>query len=444
MLLRISGIFFLLCILFHAGGKTTLYAQEISGVVIDEETALPVAFANISIKGEPVGTITNQQGGFHLKLPGGYEKKTLVFSFVGYQTRRFSISSFHTGQTVKLKQVPAEIGEVSIRPDSTLFTLLKKAWDRIPENYASTPSLLTGFYRESILNPSGKYLSVAEAVVNSYKTSYRNRQIGQVQILKSRKNVMPGIDSINSTLFYGGPFVAHFADLVHQRKAPVNPSFFDNYKYEYLGRTLYNGESVYKFAYRNFKDTTKIQRSGIFYIEIASLAYVYFDCRTEGLWYQGTPKVKFKSSTIKILYQKDNDSWFLKSVIASHHAINLQTNKDLILNIDYVTTNYSNHDIIPIDFDQQIKYGDIFTSLADNYEDSFWEGYTILEQDSLSKKNINNEFSSAKAGEFLSSKFDEPPTPAKKLHRLVSRLNMGMGFYIHDYCFPVNNSSASL
>ncbi len=139
---------------------------------------------------------------------------------------------------------------------------------------------------------------------------------------------IPGIDSINTTLFYGGPFVAQVVDLVHQRKAPINPSYFKNYDYEYLGRTLYNGESVYKFAYRKIKDTSKIRRSGLFYIDIASLAYVYFDCRTEGSWYQGSPNISKveKSGAIMLMYMQERNRkvyWLILGLKpTSGHACN--------------------------------------------------------------------------------------------------------------------------
>jgi hypothetical protein len=53
------------------------FAQEnhltISGKIIDKETTQPVPFANIGVSGKSMGTVSNQQGEFIIKIPSAYK-----------------------------------------------------------------------------------------------------------------------------------------------------------------------------------------------------------------------------------------------------------------------------------------------------------------------------------------------------------------------------------
>lgn len=65
--------------------------REIKGVVIDE-TGLPVIGANVHVKGNSqVGTITDFDGNFVLRIPDGSE--TIVVSFIGYAKKTVKLSS---------------------------------------------------------------------------------------------------------------------------------------------------------------------------------------------------------------------------------------------------------------------------------------------------------------------------------------------------------------
>ena len=118
-------------------------------------------------------------------------------------------------------------------PDSTLLTLLRKAYLRIPENYPAKPSLYTGFYRESVQDENYQQAYLAEAMLSIYKDSYikKKAEPGEVEILKSRKKEI----SSSGLLYYGGPFVPINGDAVLQRKDYINPQHFKAYKYKFNG-----------------------------------------------------------------------------------------------------------------------------------------------------------------------------------------------------------------
>ena len=68
-----------------------LQAQTVTGIVTDSETGESLPGVNIVVEGsEMIGTSTNSSGEFELSVPSLNE--TLIFTFVGYETRRVDLN----------------------------------------------------------------------------------------------------------------------------------------------------------------------------------------------------------------------------------------------------------------------------------------------------------------------------------------------------------------
>lgn len=412
------------------------FGQTVSGTVYDKTTKEPIPFTNVSIKGTSMGTVSNSQGYFKLTIPSECTNCIMACSFIGYKPETFSIKNVNKNITVYLEKQDILLSEVSIRPDSNLFTLLKRAYKNIPLNYANEPSLLNGFYRESLKEKNGPYLYMAEAVINSYVTSYHNSQQGQVEILKSRKNIMPGADTINRVKYYGGVFVAHTDDVVHNRTGAINPKNFKKYTYNYLGMQPYGDRLVYSIAY----SAADSNINGTFYIDNQSLAYVYFEYEKIGSWKSSTPAITEKRVNRKMLYTEIDGVWFLKSSSDKREALNNHSGKMLELFNDYVTTNYSNQSINPISFDNQVAYTDIFSDLATNYDESYWKDYTILEQDSLTTNQLELQFTNNESQQLLTKEHKTEPSGIDKLLRIAQKISFAYAINFNDYQFPIKSA----
>ncbi|HKJ43376.1 MAG TPA: SusC/RagA family TonB-linked outer membrane protein, partial [Sunxiuqinia sp.] len=83
-----------------------IYAQtkEITGVVTSADDGSSIPGVSVSVKGTTLGTITDLDGKYVLKVP--QDTKTLVFSFVGMQTQEVSI----TGNTMNVQMKPDVVG----------------------------------------------------------------------------------------------------------------------------------------------------------------------------------------------------------------------------------------------------------------------------------------------------------------------------------------------
>ncbi|MFM8741188.1 MAG: carboxypeptidase-like regulatory domain-containing protein, partial [Cytophagales bacterium] len=82
-----------------------LFAQStISGTVTDATTKETLAGVNIVVKGKVVGTITNVNGEYNLKV-NQEPPFTLVFSFIGFRTQELEVKDANTtGLNITLEE----------------------------------------------------------------------------------------------------------------------------------------------------------------------------------------------------------------------------------------------------------------------------------------------------------------------------------------------------
>ncbi len=72
---------------------SSLWAQEmqmVTGEVVSAETQRPLPGVQVSVRGTRIGTITDAEGQFTLRVPSGAEQ--LVFTNIGYRTRMIDVS----------------------------------------------------------------------------------------------------------------------------------------------------------------------------------------------------------------------------------------------------------------------------------------------------------------------------------------------------------------
>ena len=97
------------------------HAQNIVGKVIDSETLVGIPYVNIGIKGKSVGTISNKDGAFVLKVNDQVaENEEVVFSHIGYETQVINIADLLKKNTIVLKANVNDLDEVIVDADKRI------------------------------------------------------------------------------------------------------------------------------------------------------------------------------------------------------------------------------------------------------------------------------------------------------------------------------------
>ena len=189
---------------------------------VTDETGKPIELANISLKNSSIGTVSNRDGAYLLRIPA---KKTIiiVYSVVGFQSVEKTIKASEEQKiqlNISLKQADLEIGEVQV----TQHRRNKTNMDRIDAKYmTSMTDAGTGGVEALIKTLPG--VSTNNELSSQYTVRGGNFDenlvyVNDVEIyrpLLTRSGQQEGMSAINSDMvssieFSAGGFDAKYGD----------------------------------------------------------------------------------------------------------------------------------------------------------------------------------------------------------------------------------------
>lgn len=213
----IKIISILLILFFESGLQMSAQQDEsyftMSGVVKDAHNKKVLSYVAVSVPGTNVGTVSNSEGQFILKIKHSLHAKTIEFSHIGYVNARVEVTGNEEGMIILMDPSSKWLNEITVRPDEAR-RLVEDAIDHIDDNYSKKSDLFSAFYRETV-QKGRRYIQVAEAVINVYKTPY-NQGIDRdrVRIFKGRKLLSPDKNDTLAVKLIGGPYFAILMDVV--------------------------------------------------------------------------------------------------------------------------------------------------------------------------------------------------------------------------------------
>ncbi len=157
----------------------------LEGTVRERETGDPIPYCAVGVVETGMGTITNQNGQFLLKVPDSLQNAYIHVSHIGYEAQRFParlLSENNADLYLDTRFIPLEAVIVRlVNPQK----LIKDMLDHIPHNYSDKPYYLTTFYREGVDRKRG-FANLTEAVFRVYKTGYDGAAEDRVKMVKMR------------------------------------------------------------------------------------------------------------------------------------------------------------------------------------------------------------------------------------------------------------------
>jgi len=246
-------------------GRESVYL--INGKITDEETGEILPYATIGIARKGVGTISNSEGLFSLKITADCIDDSLTVSYLGFSSRIIPVNqAIESKFNIALTRDYVPIPEVIIRTREPL-DIVRRAVKAIPDNYGNTPAKLTAFYRESVRKKDKIHL-YSEAVLDIYKSPYtRALQSDQISLFKSRKTENTDFTDtltiklqagLNSSLQLDG-MKNHFDFLIEEN--------FQDYDYRMVDIVNIGDEAAYAIEFEQKEYITDIPLfKGVIYI----------------------------------------------------------------------------------------------------------------------------------------------------------------------------------
>ncbi len=369
--------------------------QSFEGKVVEIQTGKPIIFASIFLSGTNIGTVSNSEGEFLIKIPMFLKNKVIGFSSIGYKNLEIPISQLNPeGNLVELEPNPILIEEVTI-VNQDARDLLNMALQSIQDNYSNDPVMMTSFYRETI-KQNRNFVSVSEAVLDGYKSSYINiSDMDRVKVFKGRKS--QDVMRMDTVLFklQGGPQTMFLLDIVKNPGELFDEEIMDYYIYQMGGIININDRQAYVITFKQLEHIDFPLYSGKIYIGVNDYAIVgaEFQIPEENLEKSNQYLIRKKPIGMRISVNNANylvsyrlieDTWHL-NYVRTELMFTVRWKKKLFRSrfttmTEMAVTDIDTRNITKYKFRETTKRSDIFAEQVSNFEDpDFWGDYNIIQ-----------------------------------------------------------------
>lgn len=366
----------------------------VSGTVKDQRTKKNLEYVNISVPGTSIGTVTNSDGYFSIKVTDSIQASDIEISYLGYLNEKIPLKGEQLEDvTIYLRPNINTLPEVVVRAMNPV-DLVRQAVNRIEINNSDGSNLLTGFYRETV-RKRRNYINVTEAVVDVYKTPYtQGVDQDRVQVLKGRQLVSPKRGDTLVVKLQGGPNFSVYLDVVKNKELLFDEQAFRDYKFRMEGSTMLHDRPHYVVSF----EPQLVQPYPLFYgklfIDEQNLSFTQAEFKynmkdrnkiTNYILRKKPLNLRFKPEEITYLvtYRQENGKTYLNYM---RNEIKFKCDwKRRLFSTNYtvlsemVVTDKELQNVSPIPYRQAFSSKKI---LSDNvgsfYDEDFWEGYNII------------------------------------------------------------------
>jgi len=373
----------------------------VRGQIFDKQSKKSLPFVTVGILEKNIGTVSNTDGFFALRLPSAFSNTTIRISHLGYKTLQIPINLLVNQKTdIYLETEFISIQEVIIR-NIDPKEIVKKAYQNRFENYSIEPVFITSFYREGVLRNS-KYLNYSEAVLKIFKSSYkRSFESDQVKLLKTRKIV--NVDQTDTLILKIKAGLKSCLSLDVAKSVPdfIDPQYTDSYNFTKVDMVSYNARNVYVIAFEQKEYISEPLYKGTMYIEMESFAIVKVDFEINPKYVKNADELFIvkKSKTFiakpeRIGYTVNYSLWdgkYYINHIRGDLVINYRKRYHLFFNrfhafLELASCQIDTANVVRFTRDETLKTSTVFLDVPYIYDEAFWGNYnTITPEEKLNE-----------------------------------------------------------
>jgi len=394
LLLTIIGL------LLNSGSVNAQIEQQtdfitVNGVVKDNQNRRTLEYVNISVPGTNIGTVTNSDGGFTIKIPAERKNSVVEFSYLGYLNTSIPVNGQNISElTVWLTPNTNILEEVIIWGQDPLL-LVEKAIDKIPDNYSKKHGMLTCFYRETA-QKGQRYINISEAIIDVYKAPY-SQQIWQdrVQIYKGRQLLSPKSGDTLIVKLQGGPNLSIFLDIVKNPDLILNREELFYYSFRMEESTMIDNRPQYVISFQPWMILPYALYRGRLYIDKERLAFTRaefnldmndLDKATQTILRKKPFGLRFRPVEVSYLvnYKQQGETTYL-SYIQNEVRFRCDWKRRLFstnytIMSEMVVTDLKEENVTNIPYRVSFKPSQSLSDkVADFADDDFWGEYNIIE-----------------------------------------------------------------
>lgn len=365
---------------------------SIKGKIFDKETEEGLGYANISIFGTSIGTVSNEQGEFVIKIPNDFINDTLVISYIGYKNSYIPIRQLSTfNNIIYLEQSNLLLKEVIIRTNDAKY-ILEKAIENIRDNYYTDPYQIVAFYREMVKN-NDEIEAITEAVLEVYKSPYLGLYSDQIKLVKGRKNEYYTLDDTVSLKLKGGLYASLYLDLIKNPSSFLIDEYFDYYQYYIEEIVNYDNNTAYVIDFKPKVYLEEHSFQGKIYVNTESLSILAVDFSIapdamnrirRDLVVKKAFGTRVKPTSVKYLinYRRINGKYYL-NLVRGELDFKVKYRKKLFSKdfktiFEFASNNIDTVNVKRYKRAETIPTQNIFIDENYQYDDKFWGDYNYI------------------------------------------------------------------
>lgn len=397
-----AGIGMILIVALLLSGITPLGARDnsdghiiVSGVVRDKLSKKKLEYVNISVPGSNVGTVTNADGEFSLKIKESIHPKVVEISHVGYLNDQIPLNGNSLAeQAVWLIPYTNLLKEVTVYAQNPLL-IVQEAIRKISVNYNPKTSMMTGFYRE-IAQKGRRYINISEAILNVYKTPYSEPLVrDRVQVDKGRRLLSPRESDTLAVKLLGGPTMSVYMDIVKNPDFLLDPESLSDYRFNMEEPTSIDNRTQYVISFRPGVIQPYALCYGKLYIDKERLSFTRAEFSlsmddknkaTKTILKRKPFGLRFKPLEVSYLVTyKDRDGVTYLNYLRNNIRFKCDWKRKLFstnytMLSEMVVTDNQNENVASIPLKMSFRLNQVFSDRVDDFSnENFWEGYNIIE-----------------------------------------------------------------
>ncbi|EGV42559.1 carboxypeptidase-like regulatory domain-containing protein [Bizionia argentinensis JUB59] len=184
---------------------TCVSAQtELTNTVLEGSSFQPIESASIYVKNTTIGTVTNADGKFLLRVPDKYQKDTLVVSSIGFKSYKIPVNEFDASFEIYLDDDVASLDEILLVAETRPKTgndIVMRALEELPENLPDSSYLQKGFMRHKERNKK-EFKWLIESAITLYDSSFASNPAENLKINVDQVRKSYDLRDVDSLLAY--------------------------------------------------------------------------------------------------------------------------------------------------------------------------------------------------------------------------------------------------
>jgi hypothetical protein len=376
----------------------------LSGKVLERRKENPIPYATVSLVNKPVGTITNSDGEFLLKLHPKYLNDTIIISSMGYARLKMLAVELLDEDLIFMEPVSIRIKEVKVTA-TTPEKLLENIRLNLENNYTPQGKFMSAFYRETVKQDE-QYINVSEAVIEILKAPYHNNYRNDLVRLE-RGRQSPEVQPFKwlNLKLQGGPFTITQLDVIKSQENFLLKEYEHMYRYIIKDVIWYNELPVYVLLFEPISGLNFYGFVGEIFVHRETFAIVYarYGLNRSGLKKATPVLVKRKPPGVnarpsfveyQVSYQHYQGTWQLATAQASI-KFKIRNRRNNINSEFHSLSELLVTDIQPTEQkrfrrEESFTNRDIFVELIGAYDAEFWENFNIIKPDEDLRNAIQN------------------------------------------------------